>query len=187
MSCAGCAAVEVLSSVRHSTTMVDARCRVSTTGCHRTEEVTAAVVGERTGCVVVEAMAAIAVVVVDGEVPATVGEHDGTVEVAVAYQTIPSGDAEEGAEGEVAGFAHRDIVIVVVADGHFVEVAVHAPDVVVVDAVHLVDEEGVGDAKGVSHAVGQEPCIVAHSGDAHALSVHCCCSEEDNDSCECSS
>ena len=126
----------------------------------------------------------VAVVVVDAEVPSVVGEDDGAMEVTVANQSVPHGDAEEVAEGYVAGIAHQHVVVVIVTQRYVVKVMVHAIYVVVVDAVNLIDEEWVANAEGVCHAVGQETCVAAYCRDAHALSVDCQCSAQDNNCCQ---
>ena len=151
------------------------------------EEVTSGVGYQWTRCVEVEAVHTITVVVVDAEAPATACEHNGTIEVGVVDYAIPKSYTQEVAKSDVAGSHHRHVVVVVVTQRHVIQIFVHAPDVVVVDAIYLIDDEWVADAKCVSHAVGQEPCIAAHSCDAHALSVYGHCSDEENDCCECSS
>lgn len=156
-------------------------------GRHATEEVTTCVGYQWARCAVVVAVHTIAVVVVDAEAPATVCKHDGTIEVCVVDYTVPESCAEQIAECNVACSNHCHVVVVVVTQRHIVQILIHAPDVVVVDAIYLVDDEWVADTKCVSHAVGQEPCIAAHCCDAHALSVDCHCSDEEDDCCECSS
>ena len=153
--------------------------------CHRTEEVSACIATcDGAWSVVVVAVDAIAVVVVDGEVPATVDEHDGAMEVGVADETVPDGVAQQVAESCITSGAHSQIVIVVVTQCHIVEVVVHTPDVVVVDAIDLVDEKGVADAQRVCHTVSQEPSVALHGQNAHALSVHRHGSSEEDDSGE---
>lgn len=134
-----------------------------------------------------EVSASVAVVIVDAEVPAPVGEDDRAIEIAVARHAVPDGVAKEGAQGYVARIAHCHVVIVVVAHGHIIEVAVHAPDVVVVDAVYLIYEEWVSYAESVCHAVGEKTCVAPYSGDAHALSAGCECACHDDKGCEYSS
>lgn len=152
---------------------------------HAAEEMSACIsAGNRARSVVVEAVSAIAVVVIDTEVPASVHEDDGAVKVAVTQNAVPQASAEQRAQGQVAGFTHSHVVIVVVAECHIVEVVVHAPNVVVVDAVNLVDEIRVVDAQGICHAVGQEPCIALDGNGTHALSIHGHGSGEEHDCCE---
>ena len=156
-------------------------------GRHATEEVTPCVGYQWARSAVVVAVHPIAVVVVDAESPATVCKHDRTIEVGVVDYTVPESCAEQIAECNVACSHHCHVVVVVVTQCHIVQILIHAPNVVVVDAIYLVNDEWVADTKCVSHAVGQEPCIAAHSCDAHALSVDCHCSDEEDDCCECSS
>ena len=49
-----------------------------------------------------EVVASVAVVVVDAEVPASIDEDYGAMEVAVAYNAVPENVAEECAESHVA-------------------------------------------------------------------------------------
>ena len=130
---------------------------------------------------------AIAVIVINGEAPAVVHKHDGTVEVAVARQTVPHAVAQQIAKSCIACCHNCHVVVVVVPQGHIVQIIVHTPDVVVVDAVYLVDDVRVTNAEGESHAVSQKTCVVAHDGNAHALSVGGQCSNEENDCGECGS
>lgn len=149
---------------------------------HRTEEMSAYVsVCDGTRSAIEEVAHAVAVVVVDGEAPAMVGKYDGTIEVAVGNQPVPDGIAQQIAESSVASSHHGHVVIVVVTPGHIVQIVVHAPDVVVVDAINLVDEIRIADAQRVCHAVSQEPCIALYCHNVHRLSVHRHCSGEEDD------
>lgn len=67
-------------------------------------------------------------------------EHDRTMEVCVAHETVPEVFAKEIAEGVVATSADEVVVVVVVAHGNVIEVVVHSVDVVEVDAVDVVDD-----------------------------------------------
>jgi hypothetical protein len=154
---------------------------------HRTNDVSTNIHAMRSwGCVVVVARA-VAVIIVDGETPAIVGEHDGTMEVAVTHEAVPQAIAQEVAESCIACCHHGHVVIVVVTHCNIVQIVVHPPDVIIVNAVYLVDEVWVVDAEGKGHAVSQETCIVTHGCDAHALSIGGQCSNEEDDCGECSS
>ena len=119
---------------------------------HTFEEVSAGIViVVWAGCDAEEVVASVAVVVVNAEVPASIDEDYGAMEVAVAY---------------------------------IVKVVVDSPDVVIVDAVYLIDEEWVSDAEGICHAVGEETGIVANCYRTHALCVHCYCSCHEEKGCE---
>lgn len=160
----------------------------STSWSHAAEEMSACIsTMERTRNTVEVVAGTIVIVVVDAEVPATVDEHDGTVEVVVANQAIPDGVTQQVAESRIASCAYSHVVIVVVAQCYVVKIVVHTPDVIIVDTIDFVDEIGVADTQRICHAVGQEPCIALHCCDAHALSVHRHCSGEEDDSGEDSS
>ena len=152
---------------------------------HTFEEVSAGIViVVWAGCDAEEVVASVAVVVVDAEVPASIGEDYGAMEVAVAYNAVPKNVAEECAESHVARCAYSEVVVVETSVGDIVEVVVDSPDVVIVDAVYLIDEEWVSDAEGICHAVGEETGIVANCYRTHALCVHCYCSCHEEKGCE---
>lgn len=70
---------------------------------HTFEEVSAGIViVVWAGCDAEEVVASVAVVVIDAEVPASIDEDNGAMEVAVAYNAVPENVAEECAESHVA-------------------------------------------------------------------------------------
>ena len=154
---------------------------VSTYWTHSSEVVTSVVVAIVTRYTEVE-VSRTREVVVHSEPPSCILEDNWTVEVVVSDETSPLVRSEEQADGSVACSEDSHVVIVVITVGDVIQIVVHCVDIIVVDHIEVVNE-ALRQTEGISHAVGEETCVVAHCVVAHWLCFnsygchnekHCC-------------
>ncbi len=71
------------------------------------------------------------------ETPPTLGKCDWTIEVVVSHEQCPLTLAEEAAQSPVAGIQDLHVVVIAIAQGHFVEIVVDSADIIIVDIVQV--------------------------------------------------